>query len=409
MNQTHPTPTAAREPAAANPNGQPTLSDRVRALRLKGDGGGTAPRSTWLPWGLTLIALAMSGVFAWRAYRLTPADVGAQGENVGDGKAAAPGTATSTGEAALDNKGSVVAPHSIKLSPQVGGEIVWLDPNFKEGAVYKKGARLAEIDPVIYVAQLNNAKAALEVARVNLEQVKTGSTLKDIAAAKALLKNLAAKVEYSKVDERNKRRAGAGTTIDDLEKATIQLQVDQAAHDNQTEIVAKLETLLQEQRRTAEQQLNAAQANVDQAEKNLKNCTIRAPRDGIILNKNAELGAYVNPLSYGSVAGYLCEMADLLDLEIDCDIPERDFKAIKITKPGVPGQRCLIMPDAGKDDAAFRKKHPNGYEGEVARRLPEANEGKGAVKVRVKVIFPKDEEGGEFLIPKMQALVTFLK
>src|SRR5712692_4969889 len=128
MNHTHPTPAAAETPAAANPNGQPTLSDRVRALRLKGSGA-AAPRSAFLPWGLTVIALAMTGVFAWRAYRISPADVAASGDAAG-GKSSPSGgpgqPAMSTGEVALDNKGTVVAPHTIQISPQVGGEIVWL-------------------------------------------------------------------------------------------------------------------------------------------------------------------------------------------------------------------------------------------------------------------------------------------
>ena len=415
MNDMHAPPAPARVPAAASPNGQSSLSDRVRALRLKGSGGATAgpARASLLPWGLTVIALATAGVFGWRAYRVSPADAStAAADNAPAGTTGSPSSPAGSsdkanatpGEAVLDNKGIVVAPHTIQISPQVGGEIVWLDPKFREGTFYKKGDRLAEIDPVIYEAQLKNAKASLQVARVNLEQVKTGSTLKDIAAAKALLESMAAKLDWTKVDERNKRCAGYGTSADDLEKASIQLVIDAAGQENQKQVVAKLEALLDEQRRTAQAQVEAAQANVDQAQKQLKNCTILAPTTGIILTKKAELGGYVNPLAYSGVAGYLCEMADLLDLEIECDVQERDFKAVRI------GQRCKIMPDAGQyDDEGFRKTHPDGYVGEVVRRLPVANPGKGAVTVRVKVIFPKGEKAGEFLIPNMGALVTFLK
>ena len=46
----------------------------------------------------------------------------------------------------LEAKGYVIAAHQIQISPQVGGEIVWLDPNFKEGAIYKKGDKLAEFE-----------------------------------------------------------------------------------------------------------------------------------------------------------------------------------------------------------------------------------------------------------------------
>ena len=60
--------------------------------------------------------------------------------------------------------GYIIAAHQIQLSPQVGGEIIWLDADFKEGAIYQKGASWPEIDPVIYAAQLKSAQAALAVA-----------------------------------------------------------------------------------------------------------------------------------------------------------------------------------------------------------------------------------------------------
>jgi HlyD family secretion protein len=53
--------------------------------------------------------------------------------------------------------------------------------------------------------------------------------------------------------------------------------------------------------------------------------------------------------------------------------------------------------------------HPQGYSGLVSRRLPVANRSKGAVTVRVKVDFPAKEKSGEFLLPDMGVLVSFLK
>src|SRR5579885_432390 len=190
-------------------NGQKSLSERVRSLRLQG-GGSAKPRSAWLPWGLTAIAFATAIVFGWRAYRIAPTDVTAASESgsaaSSDSKPveASPAAAaeSTAGDVVLDAKGYVIAAHQIQLSPQVGGEIIWLDPNFKEGAVYRKGAKLAEIDPVIYAAQLKSAQAALAVAQTNLQQVESGSTLRDIEAMEAQVRNLAARLEMSELDER---------------------------------------------------------------------------------------------------------------------------------------------------------------------------------------------------------------
>jgi len=425
MRQSNETPTASRGRAEQIPAEEVALHDRVRSLRLKSDGPGIRPRSAWLPWGLTVIACTAATAFGLRAYLLAPADAAQPTDAHAGGEASKPSSGsyssassnftsgapagssttpvgTDAAEVALDSKGYVIAAHQIQLSPQVGGEIIWLDPNFKEGAVYKKGDRLAEVDPVIYAAQRKSAEAALRAAEINLREVESGSALQEIAAAKAMLNNMAAKLELARIDERNKRRAGVATTRDDMEKATVQIIVDQAAHENQKQTLARLEVSLEERRLIAKAQVLQAQANLEQATKQLKNCTILAPTTGIILSKKAELGGYVNPLAFGA-AGYLCEMADLRDLEIELDIQERDIAQIRT------GQRCWIIPDAGQRDDAFRSTHPKGYAGVVSRRMPVANRSKGAVTVRVKVELPQNEKSGEYLLPDMGATVTFLK
>ena len=59
--------------------------------------------------------------------------------------------------AALEVKGYVAAVHPVQLSPAIGGPVIWLDPNFREGALYKKGQRLAVIDPRLQEARVQSA------------------------------------------------------------------------------------------------------------------------------------------------------------------------------------------------------------------------------------------------------------
>jgi multidrug resistance efflux pump len=405
--ETNGQPLEAPAPAAALRG--TALRDRVQSLRLQPGGPAGRPRGAWLPWGLTLIALAAAGVFAWRAYRLSAEDVTVSAVPVTAAPAKTLTAATTAdspapvaGSVVLDAKGYVVAAHQIQLSPQTGGEIIWLDPSFKEGAVYQKGDRLAEIDPVMAAAMLKSARAALRVAEANLQQADSGSLLNNIETAKAQLKNLAAKVELARVEDRHNQRAGSAISPQDREKAAAQVKVEQTAYDVQKETLARLEVALQEQRLVARAQLLKAQAEVEHAEKELQNCTIKAPTTGIVLSKKAELGGYVNPLAFGA-AGYLCEMADLRDLEVELDIQERDSNRVK------PGQHCRIMPEAGQHDEAFLKTHSEGYTGFVSRRLPVANRSKGAVTVRVKVEIPTSEQSGEYLLPDMGVMVSFLK
>src|ERR1700722_15740376 len=95
-------------------------------------------------------------------------------------------------------------------------------------------------------------------------------------------------------------------------------------------------------------------------------------------------------------------MADLLDMEVDLSIAERDLaKTFK-------GQEFRIRAEA----------FPNRiYPGYVSRIMPTGDRSKGAVPVRVKILFPaQDAKGekmepdrqGEYLRPEMGAIVTFL-
>jgi multidrug resistance efflux pump len=389
-------------------DGRPALSDRVRSLRLaEAPGGKRGSRAGFLPWAGCAVLLLTTLVFGFKSFHAPPADV-ADSAGAAPAKAPeSPGTPTSTapaGEVLLEARGYVIAAHQIQISPQVGGEIVWLDPNFKEGAVYTKGAKLAEVDPVIYQAALDSAKAALRLAQVNLQQVETGSTVRDVAVAEAQLKNMAGKLELARLDERYNQAAGIAASVSEREKSAVQVKVDQAAWEMQKETLAKLKLLLEEQRQTCRAQVNKAQADVDKAAKDLKNCTILAPTTGIVLSKKAELGGYVNPFAFGA-AGYLCEMADLRDLEVDLSIQERDIDKV------LDSHDCVIRPEAFTDSKSFKEKHPDGYAGFVTRVMPIADRSKGAIAVRVAIEREQipQAEAGVYLKPDMSVLVSFKK
>src|SRR5262249_28601082 len=167
-------------------------------------------------------------------------------------------------------------------------------------------------------------------------------------------------------------------------------------------------------------------ADLDDAEKQLFNCDIRAPVTGTVLTKKAEFGNYVNPVGF-NVSASLCEMADLRAVEIELDVQERDLplvvppRKVKLSSGTrlvvgavggldlvTPGQKVTVMPEAFQRDAVFTGKYPHGYLAEVSRLMPTANRAKGAVPVRVKVTVP-EAEAGLYLKPDMGALVSFRK
>jgi RND family efflux transporter MFP subunit len=140
----------------------------------------------------------------------------------------------------------------------------------------------------------------------------------------------------------------------------------------------------------AQAEVAVAQARVGVAEQRVASCVIRAPVDGTILARRAEVGSLINPFGYQLPAS-LCDLADLRAMEIELWVPERDLE--KISK----GQACTIRVEAIPRLSC---------RGSVARILPVADRGKGAVGVRVRVDLPPGEER---LRPEMGALVQLLE
>src|SRR5439155_9254737 len=84
---------------------------------------------------------------------------GYQPSGSGDGS-----DAGSPGEVVLQAKGYVIPVSLIQVSPKVGGQLVEIADNFKEGAVFKEGDVLARREKVDYEAEYEQARAASRAA-----------------------------------------------------------------------------------------------------------------------------------------------------------------------------------------------------------------------------------------------------
>ena len=130
------------------------------------------------------------------------------------------------------------------------------------------------------------------------------------------MKNLAAHLEMSQLDERYNRRPAPAPRARIWIKPSSRSGRTRHAYEAQKQTLAKMKVSLEEQRMVCKAQVQRPRPTWNRRRSSCKNCTISAPTTGIVLSKKAELGGYVNPLAFGA-AGYLCEMADLRDLEVD--------------------------------------------------------------------------------------------
>lgn len=392
-----------REPVSAN--GQPSLKERVRELRLderlsttKTTGGSTS----WLPWMLCiLLAISWAGA-GIRWYRnpgtATPAPVisspsqnAAPVETPLNSKSVDPSEKPSSGELILEKKGYLIAAHQIPISPiDVAGRIIEL--NFVEGDTKTKGAVLARIDSAAYSADAKEAQAQVDAARARYNELQSSRILEVEQAESELAEALAQADESAIVYETAKSTASAAVAKLEINQAKKKLD---ASLERVKTLRTKLKLITGSSRdlriEASLHDLEAAQARLTRANWRLGNCEIKAPVTGIILTKKAEFGSLINPV-VGGVSTSLCEMADLSDLEVDLEVDERDISKV------FEGQECRIRVDA----------YPlRNYAGYVDRIMPIANRGKAILPIRVKVIVPAGEKQGSYLKPEMNALVSF--
>ena len=381
-------------------NGQPSLTDRVKELRLTGRMDGDTKKTSgtnWLPWVLCFfLAVGWIG-FGIKWYRGSAKSGEAASGDAATGSAAGKaGSQSRPGEAeavTLEVKGYLIPTQQISISPiDVAGRVVKL--NIEEGMSFQKGDVLAEIDSTPYQAQLAEVRAQMAASKARLAELEAGSRPEEIAQALAELDDAKAQLEsFQREWARFKNDRTMSITTREYEQA----QANYLSGIKRVEARQKAYDLLKlgprkERIDAAQAEYEATQARLKQSEWRLENCTIRSPVTGVILTKKAEVGSLINPV-VGGVATNLCDIADLRKLEVDLEVQERDISKVRLD------QACRIKADAFPERT---------YEGYVERMMPIANRAKSVVPVRIKVVPRDDEKQGQYLKPEMGVTVTFV-
>jgi multidrug resistance efflux pump len=376
------------------------LVNRVQQLRLDNQlGAGKRPGGgSWLPWVLCgLLAVTWAGV-GIRWYKAAPAggegaDGAAAARPAGTGPAGGAGAPAAPGEVVFALKGNLIPSLQIAVSPiDVAGEVTEI--TFVEGKRVKRGELLAKIRDSRYFNEFKNAEASLLMAQERLAELLPDSVRK-IEKEQAQAELDEAKASWVRADQEVKRLDGlkgrVAVSPQDIERAEADLHGAAARVTRLEKAYAILvEGPRKEKIAAARAEVAAALARKDEAKRMLDNCTIPAPIEGTVLTKKADVGSLVSPAAF-NVSASLCEIADLSKLEVEVDVPERQITRVRANLD------CHIAADADPQRV---------YRGRVDRVMPIADDSKNVIKIRVQVILPPGEEPGEFLKPKMSALVT---
>ena len=227
--------------------------------------------------------------------------------------------------------------------------------SFEEGDRVSKGDLLAELDHKDLDASL--AASAANVARSQAALAEQGILIQKALADKDRSEKLWESRSISEAD------------------------LDVARFAYQSTIARK--TFMQAE-------LTLVEAQQRQAEQLLENMFIRCPFAGTVISKDAEAGESIMPGGLGGTSGRgsVATIADLDNLEIECDVQE-DF-IYRVSE----NQEADISVDAVPD-----KK----YHGKVRRIIPLGDRARATIKVKVMI---SDADG--FLFPEMSGTVFFL-
>ena len=252
----------------------------------------------------------------------------------------------------LNATGYVVAQRKAAVASKATGRLEWL--GVREGSIVREGEVLARLENNDMMATLQQAQANVTLTRANLQQGE--AEMRDAQRALERSSDLLKKnfVSAAAHDVAVARHEKARATINGL-KASIAV---------------------------AQANVRAAQVGVDQTQ-------IRAPFDGVILTKNANVGDVITPFSSASGSqAAVVTMADMSTLEVEADVSEASVGKVKIEQP------CEIQLDALPGER---------FRGVVTRTVPTVDRAKATVNVKVRFV-DKDAR----ILPEMSAKVAFL-
>jgi RND family efflux transporter MFP subunit len=257
------------------------------------------------------------------------------------------------GDAVVKATGYLESRRQARIGARAPGRIETL--NVEEGTRVHKGEVLA-------ILEHEDLKAALAAANATLQRAQAEVVQHQVEIDRTQRK-------HEREERLRKSGASAESASDDArflyEAAVAKLGVLQAA-------------------------VSLAQAEALRAQQTTENMFIRAPFDGTVISKDAELGESILPGGMGEASGRgsVATIADLDHLEVECDVKEDYISRVRI------GQPAEVAVDAVPDRR---------YTGKVRKIIPMGNRARATIKVQVEIL-----DADEHLFPEMGSTVFFL-
>jgi len=197
-----------------------------------------------------------------------------------------------------------VIQHTIQLVPRLNEPTLVTAVLVEPDVLVKKGQPLFQFDrrPCEYQVQLLEAQLAASKQQVQI----LGADVNVAEQTLAKSTNAVAFARYQKQVAENLARDEAGTK-EEVEKWTIQLQVDEASVKEAEADVERIRLKYESQINGVNTTVAAVQAQLEQARYYLDNTTLVAPEDGRIVNLQVRPGMVAGDYRIGAIASFICE------------------------------------------------------------------------------------------------------
>ena len=249
--------------------------------------------SRWAVIGVILLAVAAGGIYYERHAR--PAPTKYETIAVTRGNISSKVTATGTLSALV----------TVQVGSQVSGRIAELHADFNSAV--KKGEIIARIDPQLFIAALEQAKASMAQEVAQVEQAKVNFKSLDLQRLRS-------------------RQLRAQNLI-----AQQDLETAEAAADSANANIA-----------VQQAQLAQAKANVHQAQTNLDYTTIESPTDGTVISRSVDVGQTVAASLSAPTLFTIAQ--DLTKMQVDTSVAESDVGKL------LPNMPAIFTVDAYPND-----------------------------------------------------------
>ena len=229
----------------------------------------------------------------------------------------------------VSSTGQVNPVVTVQVGTQVSGQISELSADFNTPV--KAGQIIARIDPASFEARVATARAELSVARANVLMQRASLSEFQAEMMGAIAAHKDSRQDLTRKQALLKRRVVADSVV---EKAI-------AARDQAAARLAVIKAKSQKQQaqlQSAGAQVQSRQAILNDRMLDLEHAIIRSPVDGVVINRDVDLGQTVAASLQAPVLFNIAQ--DLRQMQIEVSVDEADIGRVS------EGQRVNFTVDA---------------------------------------------------------------